>query len=213
MQQYIIMVSKYLITLCMGFYTVESYLAFLYKREEERGAVIFRQNIWMFLLQLTAFVNLSLVTKDWNYVYLYGLVQLFLLTALVATRLIYPKCNRLLLNHMCMLLGIGMIILSRLSTFSESMVENIGGPEEIIAAIANGSGVGLNLNGLLSSKAFRQYVIIWISFLLCLLVPWILSSFQNLVKLKWLYAGAGILMLSTVLILGEVTHGSKISFI
>jgi len=75
MQEYIIIVSKYLITLSMAFYTMESYLAFFYKNEEDRQAIYLRQNLWMFLVQGTSFVNLALVTKDWNYVYLYGFVQ------------------------------------------------------------------------------------------------------------------------------------------
>lgn len=201
MQEYIIIVSKYLITLCMAFYTMESFLAFLYKKERDRGAIYIRQNIWMFLMQITAFANLALVTKEWNYVYLYGLVQFFLMTALIITNTFYKKCNRLLLNHMCMMLGIGMIILSRLSTFTP--------------ATSNGSVLDTGkmiLTELMSSKAFKQYLIIWISFVICLFVPWILSGMKSLPKFKWLYAGAGILMLSVVLILGEVTHGSKLSF-
>lgn len=179
MQEYVIIVSKYLITLSMAFYTLESFLAFLYRSEEDRGFIYFRQNLWMFLMQGTAFVNLALVTKDWKYVYLYGFVQVFLLSALILPKLLYKEASRLLINHMCMMLGIGMIILSRLST----------------------------------AKAFRQYLIIWISFVLCLFVPGLLGLCKKyLMKLRWLYAGAGILMLSTVLILGEVTHGSKLSF-
>jgi len=201
MQEYIIIVSKYLITLSMAFYTMESYLAFFYKNEEDRQAIYLRQNLWMFLVQGTSFVNLALVTKDWNYVYLYGFVQLFLIVALVVPAIIFKRCNRLLLNHMCMLLGIGMIVLARLSTYTASEHTGIlAGTEWEV------------FSGLLGSKAFRQYIIIWISFILCIFVPGIIALIKNMTSLKWIYAGIGILMLSTVLILGEVTHGSKLSF-
>ena len=178
MQEYFIILAKYLITLCMAFYTLESFLGLFYKYEEDRKAIYIRQNLWMFLLQITAFANLALVTKDWNYVYLYGFVQVFLLTALILPRVLYIKCNRMLLNHMCMLLGIGMIILPRLST----------------------------------AKAFRQYYIIWISFILCMCIPLLLGGLKKTEKLRWIYAGIGILSLSAVLINGELTNGSKLSF-
>ena len=178
MQEYFIILAKYLITLCMAFYTLESFLGLFYKYEEDRRAIYIRQNFWMFLLQITAFANLALVTKDWNYVYLYGFVQMFLLTALILPRVLYKKCNPMLLNHMCMLLGIGMIILSRLSP----------------------------------AKAFRQYSIIWISFVICMFIPLLLGGLKKLDKLRWIYAGMGILLLSAVLINGELTNGSKLSF-
>lgn len=178
MQEYFIILAKYLITLCMAFYTLESFLGLFYKYEEDRKAIYIRQNLWMFLMQVTAFANLALVTKDWNYVYLYGFVQFFLLMALVLPSVLYKKCNRMLLNHMCMLLGIGMIMVSRLST----------------------------------AKAFRQYSIIWISFLICMLIPLLLSGLKRVETLRWIYAGMGILLLSAVLINGELTNGSKLSF-
>jgi len=194
MQEYFIIVAKYLITLCMAFYTLESFLCLLYKKEEDRKAIYIRQNLWMFLMQGTAFVNLALVTRDWNYVYLYGFVQIFLLTALVLPCLIYKKCNRLLLNHMCMLIGIGMIILSRLSTFSA---------ENEVASI---------LSSLLGSKAFRQYAIIWISFLISMFLPPVFAMFKKPEKFRWIYAVAGIVLLSAVLVTGELTNGSRITF-
>ncbi len=201
MQEYFIVVAKYLITLCMAFYTMESFLALIYQNEDDKKAIYIRQNIWMFLMQVTAFANLALVTKDWNYVYLYGFVQVFLLTALILPCLIYKKCNRLLLNHMCMQIGIGMIILSRLSAFTSNVqTENTTEVREIL------------LSGLLGSKAFRQYLIILISFCVCMILPWLMSLIGKPEKFRWIYAGVGILALSTVLILGEVTHGSKITF-
>ena len=192
MQEYFIVVAKYLITLCMAFYTLESFLGLIYKYEEDRKAVYLRQNLWMFLMQTTAFANLALVTKDWNYVYLYGFVQLFLFLALILPCIFYKKFNRLLLNHMCMLIGIGMIILSRLSTFSN---ENNSVAE-----------------ALLSSKAFRQYIIIFISFIIAILIPALFSIIKRLESFKWIYAGAGILLLTAVFITAEFTNGSKLSF-
>ena len=88
MQEYFIIISKYLITLCMALYALESFLLFLYKNEEDRGFLYLRQNFWMFLMQLTAFAHLALVTRDWNYVILYSLVQILLLCILLLGNLL-----------------------------------------------------------------------------------------------------------------------------
>lgn len=115
MREYFTIISKYLILLFMAFYTLEGILAFLYRNEEDKKTIYIRENIWMFLMQATAFGHLTLVSGDWEYVYLYIYVQVFLGAMLILPPLIYKKCNRQLLNHMCMFIGIGMIILSRLS--------------------------------------------------------------------------------------------------
>ena len=61
-------------------------------------------------------------------------------------------------------------------------------------------------------KALKQYVIVIISFALAMFIPLLLNRLSFWKKLTWLYAAVGILLLGGVLILGEVTHGSKISF-
>jgi len=74
-------------------------------------------------------------------------------------------------------------------------------------------GIGMFILCRLSVAKFkRQYVIALISFGVSLVIPYILTKVRFLKKLKWIYAGVGLTMLSTVLVLGEVTHGSKISY-
>ena len=178
MQEYILELSKYFITVCMLFYTFECFWVFRYRDEEDRKGSYVRQNIFMFLIQLCCFVDLALVSRDKNYVFFYAFVQIFLFAALVMVYMIYPNINRLLLNNMCMLLGIGLCIVSRLSF----------------------------------SKAVKQYIIVLVSLMISLAIPFLFSKVRFFKKITWLYALIGISMLSVVLILGEVTHGSKISF-
>lgn len=74
-------------------------------------------------------------------------------------------------------------------------------------------GIGFCMISRLSfSKAIRQYIIAVLSVLLALFIPFLLNRFAFWKKLGWLYALAGIASLGAVLILGEITHGSKISF-
>ena len=178
MQSYFLELSKYFIPVCMLFYTFECFWIFRYHDEEERKGSYLRQNIFMFLIQLCCFADLVLVSGERQYVLFYGFVQIFLFTALVLVSMIYENINRLLLNNMCMLLGIGLCMLSRLNF----------------------------------DRAVKQYIIVLASLTVSLAIPYFFTRIRFLKKIVWLYGLLGIAMLSAVLITGEVTHGSKISF-
>lgn len=177
MQEYITELSKYFITVCMVLYTLECFLVF-WRENSKRKVLYVTQNILMFLIQLMCFADLALVSEDFQYVFFYAFVQVFLIAILVMVPMIYEDTNRLLLNNMCMLLGIGFCIISRLSF----------------------------------NKAVKQYIIVLVSLTVSLFIPYLFSRIRFLKKLTWLYGCLGIGLLSIVLILGEVTHGSKISF-
>lgn len=178
MQEYITTVSKYLLVLCMAFYTLDSLMVFRYRNDREGGFIYLRQNFWMFAIQFVSFFNIAILSRDWFYVFLYGVLQVFLFLVLCITPIVYRNINRLLLNNMCMLIGIGMIMVSRLD----------------------------------ADKAVRQFKIILASYIICMFVPLIVSKVKFLSKLRWVYGAIGILPLSLVLILGETTLGSKLSF-
>ena len=162
----------------MLFYTFECFWVFRYRDEEDRRGSYVRQNIFMFLIQLCCFVDLALVSRKMEYVFFYGFVQVFLLLTLIMVSLIYKNINRLLLNNMCMLISIGLCMVSRLSF----------------------------------NKAIKQYIIILVSLMISLTIPYLFTRIRFLKKITWMYALTGIILLSAVLVLGEVTHGSKISF-
>ena len=85
----------------------------------------------------------------------------------------------------------------------------------LFATITMVSLIYENINRLLLNnmcKAIRQYVIVLVSLIMSLFIPFLLGRIHFFKKITWLYATLGIGLLSTVLILGEVTHGSKISF-
>lgn len=178
MQEYITTVSRYLIALCMAFYTLDSLVIFRYRNEQEGGFLYIRQNFWMFAVQLVSFYNIAIISRDWFYVMLYIILQAFLFLVLCITPLVYRKTNRLLLNNMCMLLGIGMITISRLNP----------------------------------DKSVKQFKIIVASYLICMLIPVLVTKLKFISRLTWLYAAIGILPISMVLLLGETTLGSKLSF-
>lgn len=75
------------------------------------------------------------------------------------------------------------------------------------------TGIGLCIVSRLNfNRAVRQYVIALISLMIVLVLPYLFSRIRFLKKLTWVYGLVGLGMLSVVLILGEITHGSKLSF-
>lgn len=176
MREYIIELSKYAIVVLMAIYTLCSFLCLFDRIGKKKSAYVI-QSLLLLLIQLLMFVDLVFVTKDMQYVFYYLFVA-FLTVVIFMVPVVYEKVNRLLLNNMCMLLGIGLCVISRLSF----------------------------------KKAVRQYIIVLISLAVALFIPLILSKVRFLKKLTWVYAGVGVALLGIVLILGEVTHGSKISF-
>lgn len=177
MQEYITELSKYGIAIGMICYTICCFLSLWGKNDRIPGLSVV-QNIFMFLLQLMFFLDLALVSGDMQYVFFYVFVQIFLLAAIIMVPFIYEEINRPLLNIMCMLLGTGLCVNSRLSF----------------------------------NRAVRQYIIVLVSLIVSLFIPYLLSRIRFLKKLTWAYGLTGIAALGIVLIMGEVTHGSKISF-
>lgn len=114
MNEYIVEISKYIIILCMALYTFECFLVFSLRPERRKG-VYTRQTILIFLIQIICFFDLVYETKDINFIFLYLFIQVFFFATIALYMMIYENVDRLLLNNMCMLLGIGFIMLSRLS--------------------------------------------------------------------------------------------------
>lgn len=177
MREYVTELTKYFISICMVIYTLECFLVFAGERLNTK-VIYITQNILIFLIQLMCFADMVLVSEDMQYALFYAFVQVFLIAAMVIVPLIYENVNRLLLNNMCMLSGIGLCMISRLSF----------------------------------NKAVKQYIIILISLIFAMFIPYLLSRVRFLKKLTWAYAAVGIGALSLVLVMGEVTYGSKISF-
>lgn len=177
MKEYFIELSKYGIMTGMILYTILSYITLISKKENKTLSYVIL-SIFLFLTQTMCFTNLMLVSNNQNFLLLYCFIQAFLLMSIVLVPLIYEAVNKLLLNNMCMLIGIGLCIVSRLSF----------------------------------SKGVKQYVIALLSLAICLTIPYLLTRLRFLSRLTWIYAGIGIFCLGGVLILGQVTHGSKLSF-
>jgi Bacterial cell division membrane protein len=74
-----------------------------------------RQTFLIFLIHFIAFLVLFLGTNEMKIAYFYVAQVILFLTMILLYTTLYPKVSKLVVNHMCMLLAIGFIILTRLS--------------------------------------------------------------------------------------------------
>ena len=110
----IVELSKYLMIILITIYTFLCFSIFGYQDPDRKRGLLLQQNVLMFLIQLVAYLVMYLETEDFKLMAFYLMqVVLFGAAILLYTNL-YPNASRLVINNMCMLLCIGMIMLTRL---------------------------------------------------------------------------------------------------
>ncbi len=106
--------SKYIIIFLMSIYTFTCFSVFAYKDERQQRNMLRVQSIIMFLMHGMTFATLFLQSREIKYLQLYGCLSVLLLLTILFYSVVYPKVSKLVLNNMCMLIGIGIMIISRL---------------------------------------------------------------------------------------------------
>ena len=108
-------ILQFFIVLFGTFYTFECFYYFKKSNEIAKKHLYVRQYIWMFGIQLFCYMTMCINAGDTKYL-LYFIIQAALLGIIItATAIAYPKGNKLLINNMCFLLGIGFVMISRLA--------------------------------------------------------------------------------------------------
>lgn len=111
----IVELSKYAMILLITMYTFLCFSIFGYQDPYRKQQLLKQQNILMFLLHMIAFLVMYLQTGDMKLLIFY-VMQAALFTAIILLyTLIYPRVSRLVVNNMCILLCIGLIMLTRLN--------------------------------------------------------------------------------------------------
>lgn len=114
MANIIIQLSKYLMIILITAYTFLCFSIFGFRDPYTKTRMLRKQTVLMFLIHALAFASMYLATDDIKMLAFY-LMQVSLFAAiLLLYTIIYPKVSRLVVNNMCMLLCIGMIMLTRL---------------------------------------------------------------------------------------------------
>ena len=115
MELIVVGICRYLIIICMAVYTIQCFAVFRYSNEYDRKGIYLRQNFFMIIIHFMAFLSLYAINDDLMYFRAYLIQQLGVLFILAAYRFVYQRANILIINNMCMLITIGLIMLTRLS--------------------------------------------------------------------------------------------------
>ena len=111
----IIELSNYILVLNLLLYTIISFVL-LPKEDEERSSfLLVLQDVFIFINHLTGSLVLLSTRHDMTYLFYPVFQMIAIFSFFVLMRAIYPKSNRLLLNHIGLLLSVSFVILTRLS--------------------------------------------------------------------------------------------------
>jgi len=115
MKLYITEIAKYVIAILMFLYAADSFWALTKHYEDERKMIYTRQIICMLGVQLSCFIQIMGRTGKASYLLFFAFQIVVFASVIMLFYMIYPDANKLVINNMCMLLIIGIIILTRLS--------------------------------------------------------------------------------------------------
>ncbi len=174
----VIELSKYILVFNIFLYTLLSFIVLRRDDSRRHSAMLVIQDIIIFANHMIGSLVLLSSRKDMTFLFL-PLFQIIVVFAfIVLMRVVYPRSNRLVLNHTAMLLSISFVILTRLSV----------------------------------TRSIRQFVIIAISMVVALIIPYFIKYIEFIKKCELIYVITGIAILGAVLVSGSISNGSKLTF-
>lgn len=115
MTNLIVELSKYALILLIALYTCMTFLSFRMKTKKASNYMLTEMTFLMLILQFAAYLVLYLkLGEQEEMLYYYGFQALFLLLVTILWKMFYRDINNTLLSNMCMLLMIGLVILTRI---------------------------------------------------------------------------------------------------
>ena len=112
---YVIELSKYLIAFVMLLYTGLALVCNFSSNKKAVSICCSLQSGLLLVLMFLCFLDMTFVSGKEEYLYLFAFITLFLFFMITIVTIIYDKADRVLLNNMCLLSGLGLCIVSRLS--------------------------------------------------------------------------------------------------
>ncbi len=95
-------------------YTMTCFLIFGRGDERSRKSLYGLQVLLIIAMDFTCFLSLCLKTGDIRYLFYYAVFQVAMILFMELYPMIYERINRLIVNNVCMLTGIGLVMLTRL---------------------------------------------------------------------------------------------------
>ncbi|MBQ8663636.1 MAG: FtsW/RodA/SpoVE family cell cycle protein [Eubacterium sp.] len=115
MVHFITELSKYLMIILFAAYAFSSYVVLKYRDGGIRSQKLYRWQVFcMFFIHLDAFAVIFAQTQEIKVLVFYAAQVAFILFMFLIYKIIYKRSAKILVNHMCMLMIIGFIILTRL---------------------------------------------------------------------------------------------------
>ncbi|MDO4169147.1 MAG: FtsW/RodA/SpoVE family cell cycle protein [Lachnospiraceae bacterium] len=112
----ITIVSKYLILLLCFIYTLSCFTVFRSNKTAEDRAEILDNQVWyLFAFHFVCYFVLFIQTWELRVLFFFAAQIVFFELIMMLYPRIYRRCSREVVNNMCFLLGIGFIMLTRLS--------------------------------------------------------------------------------------------------
>lgn len=115
MIQIVTVIAKYLILIMCLIYTFSCYTMFRPKNKERQRDLLDNQVIYMFIFLFLCNAVLFLRTFDLKILIFFAAQVVFFEILMILFPKMYKRCSRLLINNTCFLLGVGFVILTRLS--------------------------------------------------------------------------------------------------
>jgi len=115
MIQIISVIAKYLILIMCLVYTLSCFTMFRPKNKKRRNDLLDNQVIYMFIFLFLCNAVLFLKTFELKILIFFAAQVVFFEVLMIVFPKIYKKASRLLINNTCFLLGVGFVILTRLS--------------------------------------------------------------------------------------------------
>ena len=178
-------ISKYMMIVLMAAYTFSCFSIFAQSYEEDEKRVYILQNVLMFLMQFLAYAVMYLKTGEQKLLLFFAVQVVLLVAVILLYSILYPNVSRLIVNNMCMLLSVGLIMITRLSY--ESAVKQF-------IFIALGTAFGLVVPVLIRKLKFLAdwvYIYAGVGFAALLLVA-VFAATSGGAKLGFSIGGIGI---------------------
>lgn len=181
----IVEISKYMMIILMTAYTFSCFSIFAQSYEEDEKRVYILQNVLMFMMQFLAYAVMYLKTEEYKLLMFFAVQVVLLVAVILLYSILYPNVSRLIVNNMCMLLSVGLIMITRLSY--ESAVKQF-------IFIALGTAFGLIVPVLIRKLKFLAdwvYIYAGVGFAALLLVA-VFAATSGGAKLGFTIGGIGI---------------------
>lgn len=112
----ITIVSKYVILILCLVYTLSSFTIYIGKKSALQKTAILDNQVWyLFAFHFVCYFVLFIQTWDLNVLFFFAAQIIFFEMIMIFYPRIYRHCSRKLVNNVCFLMGIGFIMLTRLS--------------------------------------------------------------------------------------------------